>query len=286
MGRDDENTVRIVQSRRLILLAVCVFFLGNPPIIATSTPIYPDALKSGGEITLELQDTFEFQEALSITIDRTTQASLKLAKEITCSITTTMDQQGADPFRVVGLIKVESYGNPKAKSPKGALGLMQIMPPTGRVIARDLGVKWEGPSVLLDVHTNVTFGTWYYYFLVRKFEGDEHAALAAYNWGPATINGRIRRGERLPQVYPAKVVAAQEEVERVFRNEYQKLLWRRDDKSRGFPGIARDTRGHICSRQLATFSIGDAEGMEAGERPTIQPVPASICRGGGCSPGR
>ncbi len=83
-----------------------------------------------------------------------------------------------DPFLVKSMIEVESGNCPTARSKKGAMGLMQLMPET----AQDLGV--ENPW---DPVQNITGGTKYLSFLLKKYNGDLRLALAAYNAGPETV---------------------------------------------------------------------------------------------------
>jgi hypothetical protein len=78
---------------------------------------------------------------------------------------------------VKAVIQVESNGNPKAVSSKGASGLMQLMPGT----ARDMGVKDR-----FDPQQNVEGGSRYLAIQLKEF-GDKQLALAANNWGPANV---------------------------------------------------------------------------------------------------
>ncbi|MBC7218111.1 MAG: lytic transglycosylase domain-containing protein [Candidatus Caldatribacterium sp.] len=75
------------------------------------------------------------------------------------------------------LIEVESGGNPKALSSKGAMGLMQLMPET----CKDLGV-----SDPFDVRQNIEGGVRYLRSLIDRF-GKIELALAAYNAGPGRV---------------------------------------------------------------------------------------------------
>ncbi len=130
--------------------------------------------------------------------------NLELAERITKAIEDSSGEFGVDPWLMVALIRVESAGNPAAVSYKGARGLTQVMPYTGVQIARELGVKWEGPEVLHDVENSVRFGTYYLSKLLERF-GDTRAAVAAYYWGPENIARRLRTGAALPVGYPNKV---------------------------------------------------------------------------------
>lgn len=83
-----------------------------------------------------------------------------------------------DPELIHAVIRAESGGNPRARSKRGAMGLMQLMPET----ARQLGVKnpW-------DPRQNVMGGAKYLRQLLDMFDGDLDKALAAYNAGPGTV---------------------------------------------------------------------------------------------------
>ena len=110
-----------------------------------------------------------------------------------------------EPELILAVIFVESGGRPAAVSHVGALGLMQIMPPTGAEVARKLGLPWEGPSTLLDPIVNVKLGVAYLRTLTNRYE-DMSAALAAYNWGPGRIDRRLRSGQELPTEYINRVI--------------------------------------------------------------------------------
>jgi hypothetical protein len=83
-----------------------------------------------------------------------------------------------DPAIVKAVIMAESSYNPRAVSPKGAVGLMQLMPST----AESLGVANS-----FNPEQNIQGGTKYLKELIDKFDGDIKLALAAYNAGPAHV---------------------------------------------------------------------------------------------------
>jgi hypothetical protein len=96
--------------------------------------------------------------------------------------------------------QVESRMRPGAVSPKGAMGLMQLMPGT----ARDLGV-----TNAFDPGQNVMGGAKYLSQLLTRYGGDEAKALAAYNMGPGAVDRIIGRGGTLPKSVQGYVRAVQ-----------------------------------------------------------------------------
>ncbi len=88
---------------------------------------------------------------------------------------------------VCGVIWTESRFNEKAESGAGARGLMQIMPETGKWIAKKIGMEEFSEDMLFDPEVNIKMGCWYLSYLSRKFEGDELKIMAGYNAGPGNV---------------------------------------------------------------------------------------------------
>ena len=88
-------------------------------------------------------------------------------------------RHGLDPDFIHSIIAAESAGNPRAVSPKGAAGLMQLMPATARAL---------GTTDVFDPAMNVEGGTAYIRQLLDRYDNDVIKALAAYNAGPAKVD--------------------------------------------------------------------------------------------------
>ncbi len=89
--------------------------------------------------------------------------------------------RGLDSHLVTALVGQESTFDPTIRSSANAYGLVQIVPSTGRRLARQLGLRYR-LSMLTDPETNVRIGTHYFADLLARF-GEPYLALAAYNAG-------------------------------------------------------------------------------------------------------
>lgn len=102
------------------------------------------------------------------------------------------DKAGVDPMLLAALVRQESSFRPDAQSRVGALGLGQIMPGTGKMLARSAGVEeWE-TRLLTVPEVNLRMGAIYLRDMLRRYDGAKDLALAGYNAGP----GRADRWRR------------------------------------------------------------------------------------------
>ena len=92
-----------------------------------------------------------------------------------------------DPNLLLAVMRVESAYQKHVVSYAGAVGLMQIMPRTGQLIARALGRDDFTPADLLNPNLNLEFAAWYLASLIRRFDGRLPLAIAAYNGGPHNV---------------------------------------------------------------------------------------------------
>lgn len=99
------------------------------------------------------------------------------------ALTAAATREGLSPELVAGVVWVESRFNPRATSPKGARGLMQVMPATHNAIAAALGVSGDP----YDPAVNLAVGTSFLRRLIDRFP-DRRDAITAYNAGPGNVS--------------------------------------------------------------------------------------------------
>jgi soluble lytic murein transglycosylase-like protein len=110
------------------------------------------------------------------------------------------------PHNIInGIIWVESKFLPDARGTKGPRGLMQLMPRTGRAVAKELDRRYDPHDPEFNIHA----GTYYYARMLERFGQDPRLALTAYNIGPGVVRRWIDNDEPFAE-------ATQRYVERVF----------------------------------------------------------------------
>ena len=105
-------------------------------------------------------------------------SSLPGANSFTQSIQQSADKYGVNPNLVSAVVQAESGGNPRAVSPAGAMGLMQLMPSN---------VSEYGVTDPFDPDQNIDAGTHQLANLLSQYNGDINLALAGYNAGPNAV---------------------------------------------------------------------------------------------------
>ena len=177
--------------------------MGPLPMLTLAIPQPPGPLELAAE-----------PESISPVVDVSTALAPPVLPEITVTQKTVVPNESipfhgiivqvagryeVDPHLIRAIILAESGYNPKAKSKKGARGLMQLMPAT----ARALGVQ-----DIYDPEENIDGGVRYFRSLLDRFDGDVQLALAAYNAG----SRHVRNYEGIP---PFK--ATQRYIKKVLR---------------------------------------------------------------------
>ncbi|MDO5112631.1 MAG: lytic transglycosylase domain-containing protein [Clostridia bacterium] len=138
------------------------------------------------------------------------------------------------PSLIAAVIHVESHNRPDAVSPKGAMGLMQIMPETGAWIYSKITGEEEADFKtrrLVDPETNIAFGCWYLRYLLDKYQGDTKLALIAYNAGPGNLDKWLADAEISPQGTLSRIPFAETEryVDKILQaREMYETLYEKD----------------------------------------------------------
>lgn len=96
------------------------------------------------------------------------------------------ERQGVDPGWILAVARQESAFEPNARSPVGALGVLQLMPATAQKVARNLNMRYNYKS-LLDPNYNITLGTKYLKDQLENYDNNYILATAAYNAGPRRV---------------------------------------------------------------------------------------------------
>jgi len=117
-------------------------------------------------------------------------------------------KQNLPPELVAAVVHTESKFKPNARSGAGAMGLMQLVPKTGR---------WMGANNLMNPSENIQAGTKYLKYLADRFDGDQQKMIAAYNAG----EGNVRRFGGVP---PFKETRNYVQRVRTFQNDLNDQL--------------------------------------------------------------
>jgi soluble lytic murein transglycosylase len=128
---------------------------------------------------------------------------------------------GLDPYLVASLIRQESEFNPNAVSRANAVGLMQLLPKTGKTVAKEVKLKRFNASQLYTPAVNLELGTRYFRGMVDKFGGSFEYALAAYNAGSDRVDDWLAQGKyRDPQEFVESIpfTETREYVQAILRN--------------------------------------------------------------------
>jgi soluble lytic murein transglycosylase len=89
---------------------------------------------------------------------------------------------------VHAIIKQESGFAPMAVSQVGAIGFMQLMPETAKMLSKEMGIAYNRKKLATDIKYNVRLGSYYIKKLINRFDGSEILAIASYNAGPNSTN--------------------------------------------------------------------------------------------------
>jgi soluble lytic murein transglycosylase len=132
-----------------------------------------------------------------------------------------------DPALLAAVIYQESKFRSNARSDRGAIGLMQLLPETAKGIATRTGGSKFQVSDLYDPEINVRYGAWYLRHLIERY-GDERTALAAYNAGQANVDSWRQRGVPVQFEETRHFVDRVEQLKDIYRHAYSSLRLHKD----------------------------------------------------------
>ena len=137
-------------------------------------------------------------------------------------------ENGLDPVLVAALIRQESSFNPRATSPAGARGLMQLMPDVGQGLASSKGISSWNADMLYDPAVNIRLGTAHLKGLMHKYP-EVVKQLAAYNAGESRVEKwSTKTGAADPEVFTERIpfVETRDYVRIILRNRaYYEALY-------------------------------------------------------------
>jgi len=146
-------------------------------VIGSTTRLYMSTDPSAGYVDVPSEEIAGYDPAPPERVDAAVKSALP-APDLKAIVSAASEQHKIDADFIASVIAAESANNPHAVSPKGAQGLMQLMPAT----AGKLGVKDS-----FDAAANVDGGVRYLHQLLVQYHGDVAKALAAYNAGPQRV---------------------------------------------------------------------------------------------------
>jgi soluble lytic murein transglycosylase len=148
-----------------------------------------------------------------------------------------------DPYLITALMAQESTFTAEIRSSANARGLMQLLPGTGRIYARKLGMKSFSTASLFQPETNVRLGTQYFKELVDRF-GGVHYALAGYNAGEHRVARWLTEAPGLP---------ADEFIDNIpfpeTQNYVKRILGTAEDYRRLYGAGLLDPNGRLTARR-------------------------------------
>ena len=114
-------------------------------------------------------------------------------------------ETGVEALLLLAVAEEESHFKARAKSRRGALGLLQVRPETARSVAERNGIPWDGAASLYEPSVNILIGATYLAELRERFESWD-LALTAYSHGPSAARRAARRGRSPSSRYAARVL--------------------------------------------------------------------------------
>ena len=171
-----------------LMVAICGLSAALP--VPTADPALGRVLEIDSQpVDVAEVETVDDTERVATALSRCGAALSKAeSRSIAETIVDESEKHGYDPLFVQAIVEVESTCRPTARSPAGAVGLIQLIPSTARDVARRYGIRWQGTEGLMRPEISVELGLRYLAELEDQF-ADPYLAMAAYNLGPGRVAG-------------------------------------------------------------------------------------------------
>ena len=184
----------------------------------------PKAYRYAAEKAAEME---RYHDALRIAKDATKQG-LFLTAQSYPTLESQMKKVEVEWALAHALIRQESLFDVQAKSPAGAMGLMQLMPGTAKDVARDLGIKYRQDWLTSKPDYNIQLGSRYLADMLVRFGGSYPLAIAAYNAGPYRVekwletfgDPRLSEVNYIDWIEMIPIYETRNYVQRVMENTY------------------------------------------------------------------
>ncbi|MEX0892443.1 MAG: lytic transglycosylase domain-containing protein [Gemmatimonadota bacterium] len=186
---------RLIIGTALIAPAAAFMSVSAPPAGDTVDYSEDTVSRFWSERVLERQ-----RQGLALEYAATFQIPLDLAFQVHDAAVA----EDIEPHVAFGLVRAESSFRRTAVSYAGAVGLTQLLPSTARWL-----VPGTTRSALFEPKTNLQVGFKYLRYLMDKYQGDERLALTAYNRGPGTVDGLLKRGRNPDNGYADMVLTGE-----------------------------------------------------------------------------
>jgi soluble lytic murein transglycosylase len=146
-------------------------------------------------------------------------------------------QRQLNPLLVTSLIRQESRFEPEIESSAGAMGLMQVIPPTAKTVAQNIGLSNYS---MTNPEDNINIGTYYLDFTHQKYDNNSMLAVASYNAGPNAVAKWVKRyglkdADEFVEQIPYQ--ETQGYVESVFENYWNYLLVYNPEVGKSFKNL-------------------------------------------------
>jgi hypothetical protein len=148
------------------------------------------------------------------------------SEELAQAIVSESHKQRVDPVFVATLIRHESGFRRSVVSSAGAIGLMQILPSTGRFVCGLRQTSWSGSQRLCSPAYNLQLGITYLKYLLKQFPNNISHMLIAYNWGPGNLQRALKHRRMIPRgpVGYARSIIRDYEKARAVRGAWRESL--------------------------------------------------------------